>query len=401
MRMTLIAMTAAIATLSAAPAQQLLAYDPFAGIITENQLWTAMLPFPGAPTNAYPAVPMPVIGPAIVPMPGDNTFDGTTGLHWLCSGAMLAAQPTPLYPPTAPPVAPFPIAPAVVAALGGFITGIAIDPAAGIMWLAGPVGMFAGVAPIPGTPVIVPPFPLAFAIPPIAGLDWDGLTGTLYAVDIGGVVHPFLPGGFPAGPPIATPFPFFGPITGIAVDKSGQLNPVAARPIYVTDGVMVIDVTLPLPAPFPPGPPMNVGIAYLPAPASNPPGPGVACACPTFAAGPVQTTRGPMVAGNAGWGIGVGGIPAGQPVLFGFDFFFDPTWPMINGVGCPLGFLLGSPTLVTLIGFADAAGNAVYPFPLPAFPGFGAIYNQNFTFCPADPAGFVVTPMQSIWLSGL
>ncbi|MCA8973663.1 MAG: hypothetical protein KDC98_03030 [Planctomycetes bacterium] len=402
MRSVLLAMTAAIAPFAAAPAQQLLAYDPFAAQITEAQPWTAMLPWPGGPTNIYPAVPMPP-GGAGVPLPGDSTWDGINGLHWLCNGAMLASQANALYPPLAPPLPPFPIAPPVLAAIGGFVTGIALDPAANIMWLCGPPGVVIGVTPLPGTPVVVPPFPLLFPTGPLAGLEWDGLTATFLTVDVAGIVYPFLPGGAPAGPPILAAFPFPGPIGDVAIDKSGQNNPAAVRPIYVVGGPMVVDVTLAVPLPFPVGPPMNAGLAYMGAPATNPPGPGggPACACPSFPAGPTLFTTSVMSAGNAAWGIGVGGIPAGQPVVFAFDFRFNPAWPMINGVGCPLGFRLGSPTLVAAFGFANAAGTANYPFPLVVPAGFGPIYNQNFTLCPADPAGIVLTAMQSIWASGL
>lgn len=400
MRTILLATAAAAALPSFANAQQLAAYDPFVAFVTESQPPTAMIPGPGIPTNAYPAAFMPPPAGAM-PIPGDSSWDGVNGLHWLCNGMMLASMPTPAFPPIAPPIGPFPIAPAVLAAIGGPVTGCAFDSAANVMYLCSAPGAVIGVTPVPGTPVVVPVFAPGFPLPPVAGLEWDVATGTFFAVDIAGIVYPFVLGGAPAGPPIVPPLLLPPPIGDVAIDKSGQANAVGARAIHVVGGGMIVDVTLPVPLPYPSGNPMDVGLHYLGIPASNPPGFGAGCPCPTFAPGPNQFVTSVMSAGNPGFGVGVGGVPPGQLVLFAFDFAFNPAWPLINGVGCPLGFVLGSPTLVTVIGIANAGGNAVFPLPLPGPPFFGAIYNQNFTFCPADPAGFVVTPMQSIWMSGL
>ncbi|MCA8978008.1 MAG: hypothetical protein KDC98_25000, partial [Planctomycetes bacterium] len=172
-------------------------------------------------------------------------------------------------------------------------------------------------------------------------------------------------------------------------------------PIYVTGGGLVDDVTLPLPMPFPVGPPMNAGIAYVGAPATNPPGFGASCPCPSYAPGPRQSTTSVMSAGNPAWGIRLGGLPPSQLVLFAFDFRLGPTWLMLNVNGCPIGFALASRTLVTSIAFTGPGGTATFPMPLWVPPRFGPIYNQNFAFCSGDPAGFVATPMQSIWGSGL
>jgi len=400
MRSTLLAMTATIAFLSVAPSQQLASYDPFAMMISEAQPWTPMIPGPGIPTNVYPAVPMPPPAVGVVLLPGDSSWDGINGLHWLCNGMMLASQPTTLFPPLAPPTPPFPIAPLVMGMLGGPVTGIAYDSAANVLYLCSIPGLIVGVTPIPGTPVVVPPFPIMFPTGPIAGLEWDGMTGTFLCVDIVGIVYPFLPGGFPAGPPIVPAIAFPPPVGDVCIDKSGQLNAIGVRAIHVVGGPMIADVTLPFPLPFPAGPAMNVGLSYLGAPASNPPGVGAGCVCPTFAPGPNQFVTSVMSSGNAGFRVGIGGVPPGQLVLFAFGFVFNPAWPMINATGCPLGFILGGPPIITALGVANATGTATFPLALTVPPGFGAIYNQNFTFCPADPAGFVITPMQSIWASG-
>ncbi len=49
------------------------------------------------------------------------------------------------------------------------MTGIAIDPAAGVMFVTSVPGIVVGVAPVPGTPIIVPPFVIPFPVgPPVA-----------------------------------------------------------------------------------------------------------------------------------------------------------------------------------------------------------------------------------------
>ena len=71
---------------------------------------------------------------------------------------------------------------AEIVRLGIPVTGIAIDPVLGIMWMTSVPGAVIGVAPIPGTPVIVPAF--VPAVPfgaPVSGLDWDSISGSLFS----------------------------------------------------------------------------------------------------------------------------------------------------------------------------------------------------------------------------
>jgi hypothetical protein len=400
MRTILFCLSAAIALPTLASAQRLVSYDPMTASFTELQPPTSVLPAPVGPVSAYPSAPaLPPLGLGAIAQPGDSTWDGRRGFHWYTNGNILAAQPSTTFPPLGPSPAPFPIAPAVLAMLGGNVSGIGIDVMTNVMYMTSFAGITLGVTPIAGTPVVVPPFAPGFAMGPVVGLEYDGMSGTLLSVDAGGIVYRYLPGGAPVGPPILPPFPLPAPVGDVAMDKSGQVNALGRRPIYVTANGMVLDITNPVPMPFPPGPAINAGLAYMGHPAANPPiG---TCACPTFAPGPSQFTTSVMSAGNAAWRLGVGGLPVGQLVIFAFDFVFNPGFPVINSVGCGLGFVLGSPTLVANAGFANAGGAAIYPFPLVVPPGFGPIYNQNFTFCPADASGFVVTPMQEIWASGL
>src|SRR5262245_49513081 len=123
------------------PCQRLAAYMPGPGFFA-HQPPAAILPVPVPPLLGSPAVPAL---PALPPPAGDSTFDNLTGLHWHTNGAVLAAQPTPTFPPVAPPVPAFPIPPAVLAAIGGGpVTGIAIAPAAGILYLTGAPGLVVG-----------------------------------------------------------------------------------------------------------------------------------------------------------------------------------------------------------------------------------------------------------------
>ena len=413
MRTTSLCLLAGVALCSVAHAQRLASYDQggalVGGVIAELQPPTPLLPAPLPPLVVYPTAPaLPALPGPVAVAPGDSTFDNAVGLHWYTNGAIMAAMPTPTFAPLAPAPAPFPIPAAVLGAIGGGpVTGIALNPIGvgplgPIMYLTGAPGIVIGVAPVPGMPVLVPAFPVPFLAGPITGLEWDGATGTLYACDAAGICYNFLPGGAPVAPPIVPPIGLPAPAGDVAIDKTLRPNPAGLRPLYVVAGPMVLDVNDPLPMPFASGLAAPQGLAFLDHPAANPPiG---TCICPgtTF---PTQFTRSVMSMGNAGFGIGMGGMPPGWPVLFVFDVaVFNPAFPWINTVGCGLGILLGSPSIVTFGGVADGLGNAMLPLPLvpPVFAlGTGPFYNQNATLCPTDPAlGLVITPMQTIYAAG-
>jgi hypothetical protein len=387
-------------------AQRLAVYDPPAtggpGFL-ELTAPTPLMPPGSPPVVIYPGAPiLPPPPPALAP-PGDSSFNGITGLNWYTNGMFVASTPTPDFPPAAPPMPPAPVPPAVLAMLGGPVTGLAIAPAGlvgGILWLVSGPGIVVGVAPVPAMPVVVPPFPIPFALMgPVSGLDWDAMTGTLLAVDILGFIYPFAPPGVPTGPPIGPPvLPPMGIVNDVAIDKSGNLNPVAVRGLYIVAGPMVYDATTFVPPPLPAGTPMATGLAFVPHPAAIPPM-GV-CPCATFP-GYGTFTTGPMTAGNLGFGLGIAGIPPGQIALFALDFAFNPLFPLFNGVGCGLGMIFGSPTLVSSVLFATPAGTVTFPLPLVVPPGFGPIYYQAGTLCPADPVGLVITPMLELHACGL
>ncbi|MBL9079693.1 MAG: hypothetical protein JNL08_19480 [Planctomycetes bacterium] len=399
MRSLLITTSAGLALTCAAAAQRLAAYDPMTATMVECQPASIVLPGPVPPLMAYPQVPpLPMVA---VPA-GDSTFDNMRGFHWVTNGAVLAAQPTPQFPPAGPipPVMPIPL-PVLAAIGGGPVTGIALDAVAGVMYLTGAVGVTIGVAPVPGMPVLVPPFPVPFLTGPITGLEWDSMTGTLIACDAAAVTYTYLPGGIPAGPPAPPPMALLAMATDVALDRTLAPNAFGLRSLYVLAGPAYYDVRDPAPIPQPVGMPMCQGLAFLNHPASQKPlGP---CVCPaTTYPGAGPTTNSVMTSGNAGWAVQVVGLPPGFPVIFGFDVAgFIPFFPIINPpVGCGLGLTLTGSTLF-FVGVADPFGTAAFPVPLipPSFPlGTGPIFNQNATFCAADPAfNLVLTPMQTIY----
>jgi hypothetical protein len=187
---------AALALCGAVQAQRLAAYVPplGPGVIAEIQPPVPILPAPAGPIVIYPQVP-PL--PVLAPPAGDSTFDNALGFHWVTNGAVLAPQPTPTFPALGPVPAGFAIPGPVLAAIGGGpVTGIALDAAAGILWLTGAPGVTIGCAPVPAMPVLVAPFPLAFPFQgPITGLEWDAIAGTLIACNAAGVCYRYFPGG--------------------------------------------------------------------------------------------------------------------------------------------------------------------------------------------------------------
>jgi hypothetical protein len=400
MRFPTTALLFAVALAGTVQAQRLAAYAPAGAFIAELQPANILLPAPVPPVLGYPQIPpLPVIAaPA-----GDSTFNNTLGFHWVTNGAMLAAQPTPMFPPLGPIPPAMLIPPAVIAAIGGGpVTGNALDSVAGIMYLVGAPGVTIGVAPVAGMPVLVPPFPLAFPfVGPITGLEWDSVAGTLYACNAAGVTYSYFPGGLPAAPPIVPAILMPGMATDVAVDRTLALNPVGLRPLYVLAGPAYFDIRNPLPLMQPAIPGLGQGLAFINHSASNMPG--AVCPCPATTypiVGPIMTSV--MTFGNAAWGATMTGLPPGFPMVFGFDVGgFLPGFPVINPpVGCGLGLTLTGTTILAPVA-ADAFGVATLPLgliPASFLLGTGPFYMQNATLCPADPTfGIVITPVHTLY----
>lgn len=374
-----------------AAAQRLLSYDPATGAMAELQPPTVFLPVPNPPLLVYPSLPI-LPAPAAF-MPGDATFNNRSGVTWFTNGGILAAMPTPTFPPLAMPAPPvMPIPAAVIAAIGGPVSGIAIDPAMNVMFMVSGPGIVVGVAPIPGMPIMVPAFPIPMLNGQITGLEWDGITGSLWAVDMAGFAYNFLVGGAPLAPPLPPAMLLPAPAGDIAIDKLATINPAGQRPLYISSGPIVFDTRDPAGVPFPAGPMAN-GLAFMNHPGATPPA--GACVCPAFFT-PSNFTTSVMSSGNPAFGIGMTGLQPFGLAIFGFDPVFNPGFPTINGVGCPFGLFAPAIVLAT----ADGAGNITAPISLALVPIGAGIYNQNAAVCPTDPLGYVLTPMQSLVAGG-
>jgi len=395
--------TVPLLTLSAlfaasAPGQRLVAYDAAAPGMFETQPPSPFEPIPSPSMPVYPPNPPLAVMPGAGAAVGGLTYDGRAGLLWYSNGNQLAAMASPSVPTPAVPPPPMAIAPAVLAAIGGAATGIAMDPAAAILWITAATGTVVGVRPTPGTPVVVAPFAPAFAMNPVSGLDWDSLTGTLLSVDTSGNVYRYFPGGAAAGAVIAPPVALVGGVaSGVAIDKSGIPNAAGVRPLFVASGGGAIDVRLPAPAAFPVVGNGPTGIAFLPTPASVPFFGSCGCGVRAF----TLSASGPMTAGNAAFRLDTAGAMPGAFVLYALDFAYNPAFPLWNTTGCGSGVILGSPSLSTGFAFADGFGNASYALPLLVPAGAGPLYVQAFTGCPLDPAGYVVSPMMQLAACGL
>jgi hypothetical protein len=389
-------------TAGVADAQRIAAFDSVTTMITEMQPPTALLPAPASAITTYPAVPaLPPAFPT-TPLPGDSTFDESIGVHWYTDGLMFAAMPLPGWTPGGPvPPGPIPISGAAFMAIGGTITGIALDAAAGIMYVCGLSGIVVGVTPVAGMPIVIPAFPVPTAFAPVIGLEFDGATGSLWAIDATATAHNFLPGGVSLGPAVTTVHVLPDVPNDLAIDKIGSFNAAGLRPLYITGGGVVVDMTDPAAPMFAVGFDA-AGIAFVNHPAEEPPLPGCE-GCPMAYAGPTAFTTSAATTGNGVFTIGAGGLPAGAFVVFAFDTVAAPfPFPLVNGpAACPLG-LMPSPTLLLAIGGpAGPAGDVLLPLSLTGVSVGLSVHNQNFTFCAAQPTGLAFSRFQSITVGGL
>lgn len=409
MRTTWFGVIAGALVVAGASAQRLAAYDPISATIFELQPPTAMAPTVNLPLFGYPvvfAMPVPTSG---LPTPGDSTFDNLRGMLWLTDGSkVLAAMPTPTVKPVVPVPPPIPIPPWLTEATGGPLTGIALDPVGvpergPVMYVVGSEGMVVGVALEPGLRVLVRPFRVPLVTLPIVGLEWDGATGTLWAVDVCGIAFNFLPGGLAVAPPVVPVVPLPGPAGDIAIDKLGTVNAAGRRPLYVNGGPVVVDICDPVMVGFPAGACVE-GLAWINHPAMIPPpvaGMPDCAGCPGITAGPTAFAIGPMTTGNADFFVGMGGLePATGFGVFAFETA-PGTWPLAPTGTCPLGLMNGAMMILVIGGPADAVGNVYLRIPLTELPVGLQAHNQNFTFCPTTTLGFALSPFQTITVGGL
>lgn len=364
---------------TALSAQQLVHRSSMGGVpLTESDVETFLTPLPdlaanfGTPTAALPVLAYPC---------GDATMNNVTGVIYATNGAVISQTNDGRYGVLAPAAA---VAPAPVGPLGGFVFGMALNPILGVLYLTS--GAVIGTTPAAPPYVLAgAPVPFAFPIlaPPMTGLDYDVLTGSLWACDAGGNVYNCTVGGLPigvqpvllgAGPPMATDLVVnrhVGNVPGTYVQfvGLGVIN-------YAT-GALQPSAMLGIP------PGTENGLAFHDHPGSL----GGSCGC-GGAVGPVNGVTSPSFVGNAGFGFTLTGAPPLTTVINAGDFFVAPS-PFPGG--CTL-WLPFPPALLFFL-TTDAFGNATQPIPLPAALALIGLtgYCQWAVPCAANPTGFTLS----------
>lgn len=401
----------ALVLAASVPAQQFLAYTP-GGPPLAAMASASALPMPAGFVQGMVPLPFPLPpafpGPgAVVVPPGGLAVNSMTGRIYYSNGPMIAASPDVRIPGTfAPPTPPFPsppFPPPPPLVVAPFVSGMAVDPVAGLLWLTNGITVQAVfLAPLPAIAIAVPPF--VPALPPgapFSGLEWDGITGTLWLNTMVGMVWQITPAGVLAGGPFPPPIALPGIATGLTLDKSGLPAPPPVIPggpgrsVYVFAGPAIVNYASGFVAPAPVGP--GVGLAFQNLPILTAPG---GCACGPL--NPTLSATSPMTTGAPAYSTDWVGLPPFAPVYLGLDVVFDPAFPLVNATGCPLGLNLISPSLAVLILAADATGRFTFPVSFVGIPpGIGPFYVQYATLCPADPvAGIVLSSLMHVVISG-
>jgi len=322
----------------------------------------------------------PPLGPVVGPGFGDIAVDRTTDHVYVTDGlavgeytgdpACPAAPGVMLNSYTLPPI-PSPFSP------GGFmspLSGMAIDPVAGILWVCDPwtivglVGYGAPAGSCPALVVAIPPFApgvLIPGIPSMTDLTWDPTTGTLWVIDIGtlpgtGFVHNVAIGGATLG---TIGIPAGGPcgivpagLTGVAYDLA---TPNAASPpsLYVSDVFGTIAYLVAAPGPAVLAPPTF----YTPSPcgaSAIPVTDGLAYSAGgiTYGTPRVSTTIetfGQSILGSTTFGVEITGTAPGTNVWAIVNYSFPGPGYLCPGApagGTTLWVDPGAPGLTILIG---------------------------------------------------
>ncbi len=382
-------------------AQTLLTYDGAGAAVVEITGPPAGCGYPAGPVvGGFPTFvpfPCPTAGPVFPPAPagiaGGMATDRFTDTVYVSDGFVITA-----YTAAGAPITSW--FPAL-----GFVTGLAFDSGTGTLFHTDGV-MIVGEIPPPapgcaGAPIVVPPWPAAPAVfGPMTGLSWDPTTLTLWGVDVGGMVYTIPIGGpgFPVYPSVPDPtgcgLGFFGPVQGIAYDRStpGAANPPA---FFITDGAIISHQVLggapaipTLPHPFPcipvPAGPIS-GIAYTSRTVTI----GVGTD-PTGLPLPKLTSTGQWTSPSGPLTIVLAGADPAAGTLAGLMYNFAP--PFGFGVACPAIPAFGGnalylvPPLFGPIGpFPTAAGMLTLPAALP--PGLPLGLQMNFQWIIAKGSG--------------
>jgi hypothetical protein len=233
---------------AAAPAQTLYTVDATTGVVDEITGPPGAFGYPNGPLVSSfvmnPAYPCPVPGPFTPAARGGIANDPILDHVFVTDGSVVAEYSMPGYPvngwlSTAP--------------IGGPITGLAFDPASGVLYVAGSA-LIAGIAPsAPGScapgAVVEPPW-MPGVGQPISGLTWDPVTASLWAIDVAGDVWSIPVGGAATFAWSAIPDPVCGmlgaagPPTSISYDAT---TPNAATPLpafFISDGAVIVHTQL-------------------------------------------------------------------------------------------------------------------------------------------------------------
>lgn len=237
-----------LALAAAAPAQTLYTVDSTTGVVNEITGPPGAFGYPNGPLVSSfmmnPAHPCPVPGPFVPTAEGGIANDPIFDHLFVSDGSVVAEYSIPGFPvngwlSTTP--------------IGGPITGLAFDPAGRVLYVSSNA-IIAGITPsAPATctsgTVVVSPW-LAGVGQPIAGLTWDPVTASLWAIDIAGDVWSIPVGGAASFAWSAIPDPVCGalgaagPPTSISYDTT---TPNATSPLpafYITDGAVIVHTLL-------------------------------------------------------------------------------------------------------------------------------------------------------------
>jgi hypothetical protein len=338
--------------------------------------------------------PCATVGPFTMGPLGDVAIDKVTDTLWATDGTLVTG-----YSLTTITVSSSFLLPAG-AILPGPLTGMGFG--AGLLWITD--GAFvAGVIPpaFPGCgmlpAVVAPPFPVPAPLVPLADLDFDPATGTLWTCSgAGGLVGNVLVGGAigPGGVfPGIVPCALSPVLTGIAVDTTRPGFLGMPTTLYVTDGIKVSAIA--------PGGVSAPPSFHAPAAcwaATGFPAVGLAFALHgvTYGTGtdpggvspPLTFTFGQSTIPSATFGLGFIGAdptPGTSAALF---VAFAPLCPSLTGLGGNSIYAL--PTL--LIGPLPVVGGALtLPAALPPTPFIGVpIYAQWIVVKGSAPGTFEV-----------
>lgn len=385
---------ALLAALSAsASAQTLYTWDQTMGVVSEFHGGPdpATCGYPTGPVVSAFAVPagspcpepLPIGG--FGPSPGGVAYDSATNTV-LVSDGIVVGRYTTAGAFVGSVLSPLPV------------FGISMDSVAGLLWCTdGGALAYALIPPPPGAcgavaVIAVPPFPIPGG-GPFLEIDWEPVTGSLFASSLAPLITNFLPGGAPGpfgtfGVPLG---PCFLPplILGLAVHDGAPPGT-----LFVSNG-FATSVILPGGAPAPP----SFTFPFLCAP--NPaPTRGLAFAAhgvpyglgfdPDGLAAPAAATVGPSTTPSALFAHTLASaVPGGIAALV-----------LSTGFACPAFPLLGAPALISPFGPTPILatvpvgplGTVFLPTPIPPAVAVGVpLFDQWFILKPLGPSPLQVS----------